>query len=303
MIVFNARGLMPPVFTPLNDDLSINYNVIPAYAKYLADNGIKSVLVGGTTGENMCFSVADRKKVADAWVKTGKTCGLHIMVQVGGAPLSDVLELAEYCSKIGVDSLLTLPELYFKPQSVSELVSYVKLVANRAPNLPVLYYHIPSMSKVELNMPSFIIEATQSIPNFKGIKFTSNDLSECAQVLRALKEDQEVFLGADTLLAPAALLGVKSSIGTTFNLFPRLAQDILVAVEENNVAQARNLQNKLSLAAEAHTIEGAWVPIMKAGMEIVSGIKMGPPALPQLPISEEAKKRIAARLKTLKLIN
>ncbi|XP_050354488.1 N-acetylneuraminate lyase-like [Nymphalis io] len=304
MVEFSARGLVPPVFTPLNDDYTINFQAIEPYAKYLADNGIKAVLVGGTTGEHMSLSVTDRKKIIDVWVKAGKlTHGLHLMVQVGGAPLADVLNLASYCSDIGVDSLLTLPELYFKPQSVPELVSYVELVAKAAPNLPILYYHIPSMSKVEVNMPNFVTEATQRIPNFKGIKFTSNDLSEGAQVLRALKKDQAVFLGADTLLAPAALLGIQSGIGTTFNLFPRLAQDILAAVEKADLVKARALQEKLSIAVEAHTVEGAWVPIMKAGMEIVTGIKVGPPALPQRSISEDAKKRIATKLQALKLIN
>ncbi|XP_013171074.1 PREDICTED: N-acetylneuraminate lyase-like [Papilio xuthus] len=303
MVMFNARGLMPPVFTPLNDDHTINYSVIPEYAKYLANTGIKSVLVGGTTGEHMSLSVGDRKKVIDAWVKVAKTTDLHIQVQVGGAPLSDVLDLASYCQKVGADSLLTLPELYFKPDSVDTLVDYVELVANAAPNLPVLYYHIPSMSKVEINMPAFVTKATNRIPNFKGIKFTSNDLSEGAQVLRALKNDQEMFLGADTLIAPAALLGIKSSIGTTWNLFPRLAQDILAAVERNDVARARSLQETLSLAIEAHTVEGPWVPIMKAGMEIVSGIKVGPPSLPQKPITDEARKRIESRLRKLQIID
>ncbi|KAF9806258.1 hypothetical protein SFRURICE_016068, partial [Spodoptera frugiperda] len=96
MVNFTARGLMPPVFTPLNDDHTINYGVIPAYAKFLADSGIKSVLVGGTTGEHMSLSVADRKKVVDAWVVAAKTTGLHIQVQVGGAPLADVTELVSY---------------------------------------------------------------------------------------------------------------------------------------------------------------------------------------------------------------
>ncbi|KAJ8723740.1 hypothetical protein PYW07_007720 [Mythimna separata] len=93
MVSFTARGLMPPVFTPLNDDLTINYGAIPPYAKFLADSGIKSVLVGGTTGEHMSLAVADRKKVIDAWVAAGKSTGLHIQVQVGGAPLADVTEL------------------------------------------------------------------------------------------------------------------------------------------------------------------------------------------------------------------
>lgn len=292
---------MPPVFTPLNDDLTVNYNVIPQYAKFLVDSGIKSVLVGGTTGENMSLAVSERKKLVDAWVTVSKTTGLHIQVQVGGAPLADVVDLASYCQSAGAHSLLTLPELYFKPANVDELVFYVGRVAQAAPKLPVLYYHIPSMSKVEINMPAFVKAATERIPNFKGIKFTSNDLSEGAQVLRALKPDQEMFLGADTLLAPAALLGIRSSIGTTFNLFPKLAQQILDAVEKQDVAGARALQEKLSLAIEAHTVEGAWVPIMKAGMELVTGIKVGPPSLPQRPLSTEAKQRIQNKLRTLGL--
>ncbi|XP_063367257.1 N-acetylneuraminate lyase-like [Cydia amplana] len=302
MVVFNARGVMPPVFTPLNDDLTINYAAIPPYAQYLQKSGIKSVLVGGTTGEHQSLCVADRKKVVDAWVAVAKTTGLHIQVQVGGAPMADVQDLARYCQSVGADSLLTLPELYFKPKNVDELVSYVEVVAQAAPKLPVLYYHIPSMSKVEINMPAFVAKATARIPNFKGIKFTANDLSEGAQVLRTLKDDQEIFLGADTLVAPAALLGIKSSIGTTFNFFPKLAQDILAAVEANDIAKARALQETLSLAVEAHTVEGDWVPIMKAGMEIVTGIKVGPPSLPQRPISAEARKRIEGKLRSLKLV-
>lgn len=56
-----------------------------------------------------------------------------------------------------------------------------------------------SFSSFSVNMPAFVTAATASIPNFKGIKFTSNDLSEGAQVLRALKDGQEMFLGADTV--------------------------------------------------------------------------------------------------------
>ncbi|KAM3960481.1 uncharacterized protein ACR2FA_005389 [Aphomia sociella] len=293
---------MPPVFTPINDDQTVNYSAIPGYVKYLADSGIKSVLVGGTTSENMSLNVEERQKLVNVWVKEGKALGLHIQVQVGGGPLRDVLTLAQYSQSAGADSLLTLPEIYFKPQNVDELVSYVELVARAAPKLPVLYYHIPSMTKVEINMPAFVKAATARIPNFKGLKFTSNDLSEGAQTLNALNADQEIFLGADTLLAPAALLGIKSSIGTSFSIFPKLAQDILNAVEKGDVAKAKKLQNVLSSAIDAHTAEGAWVPTMKAGMEIVTGIKVGPPSLPQRPISPEARQRIANKLRLLKLI-
>jgi hypothetical protein len=51
-------------------------------------------------------------------------------------------------------------------------------------------------------MPAFVTAATERIPNFKGLKFTSNDLGEGAQVLRNLKQGQEMFLGADSVSNP-----------------------------------------------------------------------------------------------------
>lgn len=41
----------------------------------------------------MSFSLAGRKSLVDEWVKAGKANGLHVMVQVGGAPFADVVDL------------------------------------------------------------------------------------------------------------------------------------------------------------------------------------------------------------------
>ncbi|XP_063358026.1 N-acetylneuraminate lyase-like [Cydia amplana] len=202
------------------------------------------------------ISVADRKKVIGSWLVAVKPAGIHVMVQVDGAPIADVQKLAKYCQSVGVDSFLTMPELYFKPKNADELVSYVELVVQAAPKLPVLYYHNPPRSRVEVNAPEFVAKATARIPNFKGIKYSPKDLSEAAQVLRVLKEGQEMFVSAYTLLAPAALLGVKNFMCISFNLFPKLAQDIIAAVEASDVPKARALQETLSLAIEAHTAEG-----------------------------------------------
>lgn len=50
------------------------------------------------------------------------------------------------CNK--VDAILCLPELYFKPKTQEELVEYLKLVGDAAPNTPLLYYHIPAFTNV-----------------------------------------------------------------------------------------------------------------------------------------------------------
>jgi len=39
------------------------------------------------------MSVAERKLVAETWIKAVKETKQHLMVQVGGAPFPDVIEL------------------------------------------------------------------------------------------------------------------------------------------------------------------------------------------------------------------
>lgn len=55
---------------------------------------------------------------------------------------------AIHAESIKVDSVLCLPELYFKPKTEEELVKYLKDIAQFCPTTPVLYYHIPWMSGV-----------------------------------------------------------------------------------------------------------------------------------------------------------
>jgi hypothetical protein len=60
---------------------------------------------------------------------------------------TDALQ-AEHAESLGSDALLCLPELFNKPQTVDELVRYLKYVAQAAPKTPLLYYHIPSYTGV-----------------------------------------------------------------------------------------------------------------------------------------------------------
>lgn len=95
------------------------------------------------------MSVAERKKVAEAWSVASKKHNLTLMVQVGGAPLCDVYELAAHAESLKVDAILCLPELYFKPRTAQDLVNYLKQVGRYCSNTPLLYYHIPMFSGVQ----------------------------------------------------------------------------------------------------------------------------------------------------------
>lgn len=51
------------------------------------------MIVNGTSGEGPSMSLIERKLVAEAWANAVKITKQHLMIQVGGASLPDVLEL------------------------------------------------------------------------------------------------------------------------------------------------------------------------------------------------------------------
>lgn len=92
-------------------------------------------------------------------------------------------------------------------------------------------------------MPRFCDLAEQEIPNFGGIKFTSNDLHEG---VACLKPGRKIFLGSNTTLSGAFALGFDSAITVSLNVFPELGQTVYKAVQENRWNDAISAQKELT---------------------------------------------------------
>ncbi|KAF2898790.1 hypothetical protein ILUMI_07384 [Ignelater luminosus] len=284
-----CTGLIAPVFTPFNDDeqRTLNLDIIPEYAQYLVDAEITGVLINGTTGEGTLMTTKERKMVTEVWTQICSQTHQHLMVQVGGASLPDVIDLAQHAEQKGANSILCLPELYHKPQTVDDLIRYLQIVGRAAPNTPLFYYHIPSFTNVNINMGMLFNQVGDKIPTFKGIKFTSTLLDEGVAAVKAQDRKFTVFLGADTIMAGAYTLGFDSAIATTLNIFPEHGQRILQCIKEGNITDAQSIQDELNAAIEAITKNGTWVPTMKVAMNLLSPLNLGPTREPLKPLTKD----------------
>uniref|UniRef100_A0A182NHC9 N-acetylneuraminate lyase n=1 Tax=Anopheles dirus TaxID=7168 RepID=A0A182NHC9_9DIPT len=258
---FSFTGLMAPVFTPYSNNAEkVNIDAIEPYVRMLKDNKVEDVLVNGTTGEGMLLNAAERMLVTEAWQRECKKQGITMMVQIGGAPYPDVVQLARHAAQIDADAVLCLPELYFKPKTCDQLVSYLKSVATHCPMLPMFYYHIPMFTDVNLHMPTFLDKAEKEIPSFRGIKYTSGDLE---QGTACLKTGRTIFLGADTILCGAVAAGFDSFIMTTINICPEVAFQILSDMDRGALEDARKHQRELNERITSILRHGDWVTAMK----------------------------------------
>ncbi|XP_058833551.1 N-acetylneuraminate lyase B-like [Topomyia yanbarensis] len=271
---FTFKGLMAPVFTGYLGvkDKTINYEIILPYAKHLKAKGVDAVLVNGTSGEGMLLSVEERKQVTEAWKKACTENKLIMMTQIGGAPYPDVVALAKHAEQIGVDSVLCLPELYFKPKSPEKLTEYLQNIASHCPTTPFFYYHIPMFTDVNVNMPSFLDMAENVIPNFRGIKYTSGELDQGSC---CLKTGRTIFLGADSILCPAVAAGFDSFIMTTLNICPELSIKIIEDMRDGKVEEARKTQQQLNGKIADILQHGDWVSAMKKAFNESCDLNLG----------------------------
>ncbi|KAH0946034.1 hypothetical protein HN011_012023 [Eciton burchellii] len=298
-LLYTYRGVIAPVFTPFNKNGTLNLDVVPQYAQYLAKKGINGILVNGTSGEGMLMSVSERKLVTEAWVKAVKETKQHLMVQIGGAPFPDVVALAKHAESLHVDSILCLPDLYFKPTTSQQLIEYLHTIGKIAPNTPLLYYHIPMFTNINIHMGEFLSSIGDELATFVGIKFTSANLEEGLQALYANNKKYVVFLGNDQIIHAACASGMDSFIITSGNIFPEFIHDLISAGNNGDILKIRKLQERLSNAITVITKQGTWVQTMKEAMNLLTDINVGPPRVPLKPLSLEATVAIKKDLMNL----
>ncbi|XP_060535454.1 N-acetylneuraminate lyase-like isoform X2 [Cylas formicarius] len=154
----------------------------------------------GTIGEGMSMNLDERKMLIEAWAKTVKVTHQHLMVQVGGTCPPNVLELARHAENCGADSLLCLPEIYYKPKTTKELVAYFKLVSASAPETPLIFYNSPTITVGHVNILDFLREAEVEIPTLRGIKFADDTFNRAYDVLKAVDGKYVVFITNNTML-------------------------------------------------------------------------------------------------------
>uniref|UniRef100_A0A1B0AJR1 N-acetylneuraminate lyase n=1 Tax=Glossina pallidipes TaxID=7398 RepID=A0A1B0AJR1_GLOPL len=147
---FEFKGLMAPVFTCFNDDekKTINISYINRYAKWLKSKNIDGVLVNSITGEGPSLGLLERKVNAECWWRAASENSLMMMLQIGGGALPDVLEMGCFAEELGVHSVCCLPEIFYKPRNIDQLIAYCKVVAKTCPSRPFFYHHIPRITNV-----------------------------------------------------------------------------------------------------------------------------------------------------------
>ena len=234
--------LIAAVHTPFAADGGLRLEAVPAQAALLAAGEVEGAFVGGTTGESLSLTVAERMALAEAWVEPARRHGLRLLVHVGAASLADATALARHAGTLGVDSISAMAPCYFKPASCGDLAAFLAAVAAAAPRTPFYYYDIPSWTGVTFRSSELLERHAAAIPTLAGIKYTSADLADFERCVAVDGGRFAIYWGTDEALLAGLALGAAGAIGSTYNFAAAEAREVMDAFATGDMQRARTAQ-------------------------------------------------------------
>ncbi|MFO1320902.1 MAG: dihydrodipicolinate synthase family protein [Burkholderiales bacterium] len=275
--------LIAAAFTPFAADGSLDRSKIAVQRDRLVADGVDGAFICGTTGEGASLTTEERMAVTAAWT-AGATTGFKVIAHVGHASAQEGAKLARHAESVGAQAFATVAPYFLKPRNAREVVDALAVVAAGAPSLPFYYYHVPLATGVNVPAAAVVAEARSRIPNFRGVKFTDDDLNDLGQVIESCGNDLEVFYGRDDLLLPAMSLGVRQAVGMTYNYTGPLARRLVAAFDRGDLASARQAQAPLRRLVGASLPHGI-INALKSVAPAV-GIDCGPCRPPLTTLTE-----------------
>ena len=195
------KGVLSPVVTPFNNDMSPDAERFIRHCKWLVSQRV-GLAVFGTNSEANSLSANERIALLEALVNAGVD-PKRMMPGTGCCALSDSVRLSEHAVKLGVAGVLMLPPFYYKGVSDEGLYRNFSEVVQRVGDarLRVYLYHIPPVSQVPITL-GLIERLLKAYPGtIAGLKDSSGDWNNTKAVLDTFaKSGFDVFAGSESFL-------------------------------------------------------------------------------------------------------
>ena len=290
------EGLVPAVFTPLDNNGSLNLSQIEPLTEHLISAGVSGFYVCGSTGEGPSLTREERMAVAEAYINAAAG-RVPVIVQVGHTSLAEAELLAQHAEQQGADALSAIPPTYFKPGSLGTLLACLEQIATAAPSLPFYYYHIPCMTSVELDVVQLLELAAQQMPNFTGVKYSTTTVFEMQACVNASNGRFNILFGCDEMLLSGLIGGAHGAVGSTYNFAAPLYQRVIQAFEQGDIATAQQEQSR-AVEMVRILVEFGANPAIKAMMKLI-GLDCGPTRLPQQALTPEQEDALKQRMMSI----
>ena len=234
-------GSIPALATPFRDG-SFDEAAFRKLVDWQIDNGSKGLVPCGTTGEASTLSNAEHHRVIEVCIE--QAAGrVPVIAGCGSNDTKNALLHMGFSKKAGATAGLCVAPYYNRP-SQTGLIAHFSYLAEHS-DLPIVLYNVPGRTVTDIEDET-VVELVRRFPDrIVAIKDASGDLSRVADHRMGLSKDFCQLSGNDELWLPHAAAGGSGCISVTANVAPKLCAEFHEAIAANELAKARELNDRL----------------------------------------------------------
>ena len=239
------KGIIPAILTPMNEDESINLDVMREQIDRLIDGGVHGLFPFGTNGEGYILNEKEKEEILEATIAqvNGR---VPVYAGTGCISTRDTIRMSKKAQELGAD-ILSIITPSFAVASQKELYDHDVEVAKHV-DIPIVLYNIPARTGNKL-LPETVAKLAKDVDVIMGAKDSSGDwenLKAYIQLTRDLDKDFRVLSGNDSLILPALKEGGAGGIAGCANVYPHVLASIYDLFKEGKLDEAQKAQDSIA---------------------------------------------------------
>ncbi|NIE75951.1 4-hydroxy-tetrahydrodipicolinate synthase [Pantoea sp. Ap-967] len=232
----NFRGIWVALVTPFRLG-QVDFEALQGLAKKLLAEGVRGLVVCGTTGEAAAMSEDEQLKVLDAVLRVAHPS--QVIMGLSGNNLQEVLAFQQKLQSYAIAGILVPAPYYIRP-SQQGIESFFKAVAD-ASSAPVVLYDIPYRTGVRIERAT--IRRIVQHANIVAVKDCGGDI----ETTMALINDghAQVLTGEDIQIFTNLALGGAGAISASAHIHASLYVQVVRDLDRGAIHDARSLFYRL----------------------------------------------------------
>jgi 4-hydroxy-tetrahydrodipicolinate synthase len=211
------RGCYVATLTPFDAQDRLDEGVVREHTAWLLENSIAGLCPGGTTGEFLYLTEAERVRVVAATIE-GAQGRAPVIAGVWALRPDETARLAKAAEDNGAEGVFLPPPIYY-PANEEAIFAWYAAVRD-ATSLPVFAYNIPQYAANEI---SFVcLEKMFHEGVIVGVKDSTGKAERVGELVRRFGERGVVFAASDSFASEGRKLGADGFISAIGNALKQI---------------------------------------------------------------------------------
>jgi dihydrodipicolinate synthase/N-acetylneuraminate lyase len=207
-------GIFPAITTPFQADLSVDYEIFGAQARWLVECGCKGIVALGSLGESPTLTRDEKVEILKQATRSleGKA---PVIAGIAALSTAEAVWLAKEAHRVGVDGLMVLPPQVYR-SDWRETQAHLASIFQATP-LSCMLYNNPIAYGTDIT-PEQMIQLRARHDNFHAVKESSGDIRR----ITSLKHlgSLAILVGMDDVVVESVAAGATGWIAGLVNAFP-----------------------------------------------------------------------------------